>query len=91
MSGPLVVVPADQLRELVNDAVREVICDHAPGAAPEVLDRAGAAAFLGVGLTTLHRLVKAGKIRERRLGEMPRYLRSELIEDVCGERVDAAE
>jgi hypothetical protein len=81
MSGKLAVVSLDELAELLRGAVREAVAEQATPA-PEVLDRAGAAAFLNVSLTTLHRLVKTGAVRERRLLDAPRYVRSELLEDL---------
>lgn len=48
----------------------------------EVLDVESACELLDVSRSTLHRLVRDGQIRERRLGDSPRYLRSELIEDL---------
>ncbi|MCA9594092.1 MAG: helix-turn-helix domain-containing protein [Myxococcales bacterium] len=81
MTGRLAVIPEGELRELVSSAVAEAMAE-VPGAAPEVLDRARAAELLGVSLATLRRLVTAGEVREHRLGDSPRYLRSELLEDV---------
>ncbi len=49
---------------------------------PEVLDRRGAAALLRVSVAQLDRLAKSGKIRQHTLGDSPRYLRAELLEDV---------
>ncbi|HMR04443.1 MAG TPA: hypothetical protein PKA88_01675 [Polyangiaceae bacterium] len=78
----LAVLTPEQLAALVRDAVRDVMSEQDPDAVPEVLDRAGAAQFLGVSLTTLHRLVKSGAVREHRLSDAPRYVRSELLDDL---------
>ncbi len=48
----------------------------------DVLDVQGACELLRVSRAQLHRLVKSGRVRERRLGDSPRYVRGELLEDL---------
>lgn len=66
--------------------VREELADLAPAAPPEVLTTEQACQVLQVSRATLARLVLAGHVRQRRLGDSPRYLRAELLEDLRGAR-----
>lgn len=66
--------------------LREELAELAPAAVPEILDTTQACQLLQVSRATLARLVLAGHVRQRRLGDSPRYLRAELLEDLRGER-----
>jgi predicted DNA-binding protein (UPF0251 family) len=79
----VVVLTVDQLRAVLREELAE-LQPVAPVA--EVLDTEAACAFLGVSRATLHRAVKSGAIRQHKLLDSPRFLRSELIEDLRGGR-----
>jgi excisionase family DNA binding protein len=51
---------------------------------PRLLDAATVARIFGVDASTIHRWLKAGKLRAVRLGKSPRFTRSE-IEALIGE------
>lgn len=68
----------------VRQIAREECAEGTPATAPEVLTTEQACQFLQVSRATLHRLVLAGRVRRRMLGDSPRFLRLELIEDLKG-------
>jgi len=88
MSTPqmLVQLSSDDLRGIILGAVAEPLGGSLPGSEPprEVLTRKEAADFLRVSLATLDRLARDGDITPRRVGDSPRYLRSELLVCVRG-------
>lgn len=78
----LVTITADELAAVVRAAVADALSERDPAPTPEILSTEQACAYLGVSRATLHRLVQSGQVRQRRLGDSPRYLRAELIEDL---------
>jgi hypothetical protein len=72
---PIAVVPLEELRSLVREAVREVLAEHAPPAerSPELLDRAALARELGCSVATLRRLMTEGLPVELYVGNSPRF------------------
>lgn len=85
MSGPhegLVVLTTTELRDLIRAELEHVQTEPPP----EVLDRKGAAQLLRVSVPQLDRLVRAGKIPAGKIGDSPRFLRSDLLAAVRGAR-----
>lgn len=75
MTGRLVVIDADELRQLIVDAVAEALdADRASHVgAPALLDRAGLARALHVGTTTLDGLRSESGFPELVVGDSPRF------------------
>lgn len=67
-----------ELSALITEAVEKALDVGATDAPRDILDSAGACEFLGVSRATLHRLRKEG-LPQHRVGDSPRYLRSELL------------
>lgn len=82
----LVTLTTDDLRAIVLATVTEALSGSLPGSEPprEVLTRRDAADVLRVSVATLDRLARDGEITPRRVGDSPRYLRSELLAYVRG-------
>lgn len=78
-----VTLTVDQLRSLVREELSESSA-HNGKPASEVMTTDEACEFVRCSRATLNRLVAAKKIRCRRLGDSPRFIRSELIEDIRG-------
>lgn len=74
----VVTLRIGDLRRLIRSELEQLDASTPP----EVLDRRGAAALLRVSVAQLDRLAHAGKIRQHKVGDSPRYLRAELLEDV---------
>lgn len=74
MSGPVVVLTPDQLRELVRDAVADVLAEHQPAEQPPaLLDRAGLARALSLSIGSIDKLRRRG-LPEEPLGlDSPRF------------------
>lgn len=80
--APLVVMSATDLRDLVRDAVASALAEMAPPApsADGVLDRAGAARWLGISLAKLDGLCRreADPVPFLLCGDVRRFERDEL-------------
>lgn len=69
MNG-LALIPAEQLRELVSEAVEAALAAH--DGKPALLDRAGLARALSCSASHIDSLRRAG-LPELRLGDAPRF------------------
>jgi hypothetical protein len=78
LSTAVVVLTPEQLRELVTSAVREALAEHAPAAAPELMDRAECARLLRLSLQQVDRLCKRG-LPYSRVGDVKRFARSAVL------------
>lgn len=74
----VVVVTPEQLTALIREAVETALAEHEPPEAPVLLERNGIARALGIGLSTVGRLQKAG-MPVVYIGDSPRYLVDECI------------
>jgi excisionase family DNA binding protein len=71
----LVVIPADQLRQMLTDAVTAALIQATkpapqpePETLPELLTRQQAAAYLGVGVGTVDNYTKDGRLTKKKVG-----------------------
>jgi excisionase family DNA binding protein len=78
-----------QLRDLIAGALLTMPVE-APRTPPDVLDRAGAAALLGVSLSKLDGLARAetDPLPFYRVGDVRRFLRADLLEWVRAHRAN---
>jgi excisionase family DNA binding protein len=78
---PLVILTADQLREIVLSAVRAALAEFKPVAeVNDVMTYGEAAEWSGFSVSTLAREAKAGRLRLTRVGRAARVDRASLCE-----------
>lgn len=73
----LIVLPADQLRDIVRAAVADALAEHEPE--PELLDREEAARFLRCSLGTLDRATRDQGLPFLLVGDARRFVKADLI------------
>jgi hypothetical protein len=77
-AAAVVVVTPEQLAELVRDAVQSALAEQSQDSGPILLERAGLARALGVGLSSVDRLRREGMPCVF-IGDSPRFLASECL------------
>jgi excisionase family DNA binding protein len=85
VSGPLVVLPADELVTMIGDIVEAKLAALAlaPKAEPSMLSTPELAEKLGCSRAKVHALAKAKKIRFRWLGDERRFVLADVLEDLA--------
>lgn len=84
----VVVLEADELAELVENAVRRALDARSSEPAPEPsewLDTRGAAELLGVSSRTVSNYARSGALPSSRIGRLLRFRRSDLEAFLAGD------
>lgn len=78
--GRVVMIDVDELREMLEDAVRRGLEGRAERSEPpEWLDANGAAELLGVTPRTVRKRVASGALRASRIGKLLRIKRADVV------------
>jgi len=64
-----IIVEADELSEMIREAIREEMANHKPAPPDQnkLLTRAETAQYLSVSLPTLNRYVSSGRLKSRKI------------------------